>query len=145
MSVLDAGFGHGDDPRRVLVGSGLKGQLVVKNTPLWSLLALLRVDRGRIEAECDQLDALQCHYPVNFGPSPVIADAHAEDAAHEAPDRKAEIAWLEIALLQVLMGALRVEFGVARQVHLAVLADNRPCAVDQDCRIEMMPSGVSSA
>ena len=105
------------------------------------LVGLLRVDRRRVEAEHDHLDALQAHDAIGLGPAPVVADAHAEDAAHGAPDRKAEIARLEIALLQMLVGALRVELGVAGQMHLAVLADDRAGSVDQDRGVEVMAVG----
>src|SRR3546814_10609982 len=53
-----------------------------------------------------------------------------------APDREAEVARLEIALLQVLPGTLAVVFGMPRQVYLAVLADDLPGVVDQDRRVE---------
>ena len=94
---------------------------------------------GRVEPERDHLHALQPHNPVDLGPAPVIADAHAEDAAHEAPNGKAEIARLEIALLQVLEGAGRVEFGVTGKMHLAVLADDCALAIDEDRGVEVMP------
>ena len=139
MPVLDAGLGHGHHPGRVLIGAGLQRELVVEDALLGPLLALLRVDRGRVEAEHDHLDALQAHHAVDLGPAPVIADAHAEDAAHEAPDRKAEVARLEVALLQVLVRALLVELGVAGQVHLAVLADDGALLVDQDRGVEVVP------
>ena len=45
---------------------------------------------------------------------------------------KAEIARLEVALLQMLKGALGIELGVAGQMHLAILADEFSVAIDQD-------------
>src|SRR5205807_135799 len=75
-------------------------------------------------------------------PAAIIADAHADDAAHGAPDRKAEIAGLEVALLQVLEGARRIVVDVAGQMDLAVLADDASVAVGQNRRIEAMAVGV---
>src|SRR5215213_10676734 len=68
----------------------------------------------------------------DLGPAAVVADAHAKDAVEHAPDREAEVAGLEIALFQMLVAALRVVFGMAGQVHLAVAADDRPVATDED-------------
>src|SRR5581483_10735307 len=105
----------------------------------------LRVDGRRVEAERHHLHALQAHDAPGLGPAPVIADAHAEYAAHEAPHREAEVAGFEVALLQVLVAALPVELGMARQMHLAVLADDGAAAVDEDGVLKWWPSGVSSA
>src|SRR5262249_9905718 len=51
---------------------------------------------------------------------------------------KPEIARLEVTLFQMLEGTLRIELGVARQMHLAILADDFCVPVDQDRRVEMM-------
>src|SRR5581483_11065233 len=80
----------------------------------------------------------QAHDAPGLGPAPVIADAHAEYAAHEAPHREAEVAGFEVALLQVLVAALPVELGMARQMHLAVLADDGAAAVDEDGGVEVV-------
>ncbi len=92
----------------------------------------------RVVAEHDHLDVLQAHHAVGLGPAPVIADAHAEVAAHRLPHAKAQVADLEVALLQVLEGAPGLVLGVARQVDLAVLAGDLAGAIDQDRRIEAM-------
>ena len=55
-----------------------------------------------------------------------------------APDRKAEIARLEIALLEMLERARRIVVGVAGQMHLAVLADDPAVAVGQDRGVEAL-------
>src|SRR6516225_9265122 len=101
--------------------------------------AVLRVDGRRVEAERYHLDTLQAKHAERLRPAPVVADAHAEHAAQHAPCRKAEVAGLEIALFQVLMATLRIEFGMAGKMDLAVLADDGPRPVDQDRRVEMMP------
>src|SRR5215469_15411339 len=54
---------------------------------------------------------------------------------------KPEIARLEVTLFQMLEGTLRIELGVARQMHLAILADDFCVPVDQDRRVEMMTIG----
>ena len=96
---------------------------------------------GVLKPSVDHLHALQAHHAVDLRPAPVIADAHAEDAAHEAPHGKAEIARLEVALLQVLDACALVELGMAGQVHLAVFADDLALLVDEDRRVEMVPVG----
>src|SRR3546814_6430163 len=61
------------------------------------------------------LRALQRHDAIGLGPAPVVAEAHAEDAAHRAEHRESQIARLEIALLQMLEGPRRLVLGMARQ------------------------------
>jgi hypothetical protein len=95
---------------------------------------LLRVHRRRVVAEHDELDPLQAQHPPGLGPAAVVADQHAHDPAHGAPDGKAEVARLEIALLEMLEGAFGVELGMAGKVDLAVLADDPAGLVDQDLR-----------
>src|SRR3954462_12290904 len=109
MAVLDAAFGGRDHPRGVLVGARLHREFMVEEPLLRPFPGLLRIDRRRVVTEHDHLDALQTHPPIGFGPTPVIADAHAHDAAHGAPHRKAEIAGLEIALPKMLERALGIE------------------------------------
>ena len=86
----------------------------------------------RVVAEQDQLDALQAHDAIGLGPAAVVADQHADDRIERPPDRKAEVADLEVALLEVLEGDALAVVGVARQVHLAVLADDLAVRPDQD-------------
>src|SRR5688572_16033591 len=97
---------------------------------------------GRVVAQHDHLDALQAHHPIGFGPAPVIADAHAHDAAEATPDPETKIARLEIALLQMLVNAVGLWLGMARQMHLAVFADDRSVAADQDRSVEAARSAL---
>src|SRR5262249_32337799 len=140
-TVLGAARCHRDDPGRVLIGAGLERQSVVEHALFRPLVCLLRIDRGRVVAEHDQLHALQSHDAIGLGPSPIVADTHADNAAHGSPDWKTEVAGLEITLLQVLEGTLRIELGMARQMHLAILAHDLSVPVDQDRRVEMMAIG----
>src|ERR1043165_1927070 len=50
----------------------------------WPSTGPLRIHRRRVVAEHNHLDALQAHHPIGLGPTPVVADAHAHDAAHGA-------------------------------------------------------------
>ena len=94
------------------------------------------VERRRVVADQHQLHALQAKHAEGLGPAPVVADQHADAAAQRLPHREAEVAHLEIALLQVLELALGLVLGVAGQVDLAILADDRARIVDQDGRVE---------
>ena len=77
---------------------------------------------GRVVAEHHQLDALQAQYPVGFRPAAIVADAHADHSAKPAPGAEAQVADVEVTLLQVLERIARAMVGVAGQMHLAVLA-----------------------
>ena len=79
---------------------------------------------GRVVTEHDHLDALEAHDAIALGPASVVADHHAKPPAHGLPDRPAEIAGLEIALLEILKDGVRPVIGMTRQVDLAVLADD---------------------
>src|SRR3981081_2760003 len=137
-AVLDAGFGDSHDPRRVLIRAGLHRQTIVEQPLLGTLLAFLGVDRGRVVAEQDHLHALQAHDAIGLRPAPVVADRHADDAAHRPPHVEADIARLEITFFKVLEGALAVEFRMARQMNLAILANDFRRLVCEDAGIEMM-------
>ena len=91
-----------------------------------------------VVAEHGQLHPLERHHPVGLRPAAIVADAHAEDAALAPPDRPAEIAGLEIALLQMLPGAAPVQFRMARQMDLAVFA-NDPAPIHQNGGIVAVP------
>ena len=93
---------------------------------------MVDVEGRRVVAEHDQLDALQAHDPIGLRPAAVVADQHADDPLERAPDREAEIADLEVALLEVLERDACAVVGMARQVHLAVLADDPAVRPDQD-------------
>src|SRR5215475_11066150 len=138
MAVLDAAFGHRHYPGRVLIGAGLQRKLVVEHALCEPFVAVLRVDRGRVETKHHHLGALQSKHAKGLRPAPVVADAHPEHAAQQAPCRKAQIAGLEIALFEMLVTALRIEFVVARQMDLAVLANDVPLLVDQYRGVEVM-------
>ena len=64
------------------------------------------------------------------------------EAAHGARHRPAEIADLEIALLEVLEGAPGLVLGMARQVDLAVFQRDRARLVDQDRGVEAARAAV---
>ena len=59
MAILDAALGDRYYPGRVLIGASLQRKLVVKHSLFRSFIAVLRVDRRRVETEHDNLDALQ--------------------------------------------------------------------------------------
>ena len=102
-----------------------------------------RAGRARARADCapaccsraDQLRSLQAHHPIRLGPASVIADAHAHDAVEGAPHREAQVAHVEIALLEMLEGAVGLVLRVPREVDLSILADERSPAVHQDGRV----------
>src|SRR5438309_6661706 len=139
MAILDTGLRNAYDPGRVLVGTGLRGEPVVEQPLLGPLLVLLGIDRGRVVADQHHLDALQTHDAIGLRPAPVVADRHAEDAAKGTPDVEAEITRLEVALLQMLEGALRIELRMARQMNLAVGPDNSGGLVRANTGMEMVP------
>ena len=93
---------------------------------------MVDVVRWRVIAERDQLDPLQAHHPVALGPAPVVADHHADHAAERTPDRKAQVAYLEVALFEVLERDALAMIGVAGQMDLAILADDLAVRADQD-------------
>src|ERR1700676_2063942 len=99
-------------------------------------VAMAGVVEGRVVAEHDHLDALQAHDAIGLGPPPVVADAHAHDPAKAAPDLEAIITGLEIAFFQMLVDAVGLRLGMARQMHLAVFANDVSGAVNQDRGVE---------
>src|SRR5207249_3426411 len=139
-AFLASGLGHADDPRGVLIGAGLHGEMVVEAREV-ILLGRRRVVDRRVVAQQHQLDALQPHHPVGLGPAAVVADAHADDGAAVPRDGPAEIAHLEVALLEVLERAPRLVLGVAGQVDLAVLEDAAAARVDEERRVVAMAIG----
>src|SRR5439155_5098764 len=70
-----------------------------------------------------------------------LADQHSDDGVHEAPHSEPEVADLEVLLLKVLEGRLGLVLGVPRQVHLAVLADDRAVGADEDRSVVAMLVG----
>ena len=93
------------------------------------------VHRCVVAAE-HHLHALQAQHPVRFGPAPVVADDHAGHPAVRGPGTEAQVADLEVALFQVLERRLGPVLRMARQVDLAVFADDRAVAADQDGAVE---------
>src|SRR3546814_18141782 len=78
----------------------------------------------RVVAQRDNLGTLQAHDAEGLGPAPVVTDAHADLGSHGRPDTEALVADLEILLLKVLERRLRLVVGMARQMDLAVTADD---------------------
>src|ERR1700751_4795416 len=95
-------------------------------------ILMARVVVGRIISEHHQFDALKTHDPVGLGPAAIIANAHAHHAAKGAPDAETQVAWLEIALLQMLVGEAFLRLGMARPMHLPIFPDDIARTVDQD-------------
>ena len=134
-TLLDAALRGADDPGRVLVGAGLHRQVVVELREAVDVL-VAGVIIGRVVAEHDHLDTLQSHDSVGLGPPPVVAYAHAHDAAECLPHFEAVVARLEVALLEVLVGPAGLRLGMAGKMHLAVLSDDVAGAVDEDRGVE---------
>src|SRR5580698_6318691 len=103
--------------------------MVVKELQGVQLVRVAQSDGG-VVPEQNHFDPLQAHYAIGLRPAPVVADAHAKDAAEGAPYGETQIADLEESLLQVLSGAVQ-HVGVTRQMHLAILSDELAGLVDQ--------------
>src|SRR5689334_9303463 len=131
MPVLSAAFRRRQYPSSVLIGAGLQRQQMVKHPEMLGL-AMMDVLDGRVVAERDDLDPLQSHDAVRFGPAPVVADAHTHDRVLHAPDAETFVPDIEIALLQMLERRLREMLGMAGEVDLAVAADDMPGGIDED-------------
>ena len=99
-------------------------------------VGVTRVVQRRVVAEHDHFDTLQAHDAIGLRPAAVIADAHAHHPAEAAPDTETQIAGFEIAFLKMLVGAVRLRFGMAGKVDLAVLADDLGVPVDEDGGVE---------
>ena len=97
---------------------------------------------GRVVAQQHHLDRAQGHDPVGLRPAAVVADAHSKVAAHGLPDRKPEVAGLEVAFFEMLEGALRPVVGMARQVDFSILADDGAAVVHQHRGVEALQAGV---
>src|SRR3546814_8915515 len=102
----------------------------------------MRISDWSSDVCSSDLCPLQAHDAGGLRPAAVVADAHAEDAAEGAPDRKAGIAEVEITLLEMLEGTPRFVLVMAGQMHLAVFSDDLAVAVDQDRRVEMRDHAV---
>src|SRR4029453_9432362 len=135
IALLEAALGGADHPGAVLVGAGLHHQMVVEQLERIEVETVSEADR-RVVAEHDHLDALQAHDAIGLGPPSVVADAHAHDPAEGAEHAESEITDLEIVLLQMLALPPFDSVGRARQMDLAVLADDAAALVDEDGGIE---------
>ena len=127
---LEARLGDADDPGGVLVGARLHDEMIVEGLQRVQLVRVAQ-SHGGVVPEQNHFDTLQGHDSIGLGPPPVVADAHAEDAAEGAPYGEPQIADLEESLLQVLPGTVQ-HIRVAGQVHFAILADELAGLVDQD-------------
>src|SRR5690606_37085556 len=131
-----AGLGRGGDPAGVLVGRGLQRKMVVMSRQVpW--LAQAPVSGGRVVTHHDQVHGLQAHDPVSLGPAAIVADAHADTHVARVEYRKAQVAHLEVLLLQVLYGIAVLRLRIARNVDLAILADDGAVAVHQNAGVEL--------
>ena len=99
------------------------------------MLGRRRVVGRRVVAEEHELDALQAHHPIGLGPAPVVADAHPDQPAEQPPDAEAEVADVEVALLEMLERSGRLVLGVAGQMDLAILPDDAADGVHEDRRV----------
>ena len=88
-----------------------------------------------VEAERHQLHPLQPHHPIGFGPAPVIADQHAEDAVKRPPHRKTEVAGLKILLFEMLKGQVWPVVGMARKMDLPIFPEDPAIRPNQYRRI----------
>ena len=86
-----------DGPGRVLITAGLEDQVVVERLQGIEIETVAQSDRRVVAAE-HHLHALQAHDPPCFRPSPVVADAHADDAIEGTEHPEAIIADFEVAL-----------------------------------------------
>ena len=111
-SLFVAGLGDADDPCTVLVGAGLHAQVIVEVREVIVHRYPGKMGR-RVVATKDQFDALHAHDTISLGPAPIVADAHADISAEGAPDRKSQIARLEVTLLEMLKRIMRPVIGVA--------------------------------
>ena len=86
-------------------------------------------------AEEDHLHALKPHHAVRLGPPAVVADTHADEPAEDPPHAEAQVANLEVALLEVLEGAPRLVRGVTGHMDLSIRADETAGLIDEDRRV----------
>src|SRR5712664_1996822 len=95
--------------------------------------AIWIVGRG-IVAEADQFDTLHAKNAPGLRPTTIVADHHAHDSmvpVRASPKRgKSQIAVLEIAFFKLLVARTGTRLGRARQMHLAIAAENFAIAMD---------------
>jgi hypothetical protein len=134
-AVLEAALGGLDEPGGVLERHRLRHDEVVVH-PERRRLGVVQVLGRSVEAERHDLCALQRQHAERLGPAAVVADQHAGNRVQVPPDAKAQVADLEVLLLEVLERGLGLVVGVPGQVDLAVLADDRAVGRDQDRGVE---------
>src|SRR3984893_6559280 len=100
------------------------GQMIVHRHP--------RYMGRRVVTEHYHFDPLQAHHAVGLRPSAIVADAHADDSVERPPRAKPQVAYVEVALLEMLERILRPMVGMPGQMDLAVLADDAGLAIDDD-------------
>src|SRR5258707_10450038 len=97
--------------------------------------AIWIVGRG-IVAEADQFDTLHAKNAPGLRPTAIIADHHAHDGmvpVRASPKRgKSQIAIVEITFFKLLVTRAGTRLERARQMHLAITAENFALAIDQD-------------
>ena len=141
-ALLRPRLARGRDPDPVLIGGRLHADEVMEGAKL-VMLRPVRQLRGRVVAEDHHLRPLQRHHPIGLGPAPVVADRHADLGPEGLEDGKAQIAGLEIHLLQMLEGQVGDVHIAAGHMDLAILADDAARPIDEDGGIEA-PLAVAS-
>src|SRR5690606_9962829 len=130
-----ARLGDRDDPGPILVSARLHHDLIVERLQV-IVLWHRRIMQRRVIAEHHQLDALQAEDAIGLRPAPIVAQRHAGNSPKGTPDAEAQVARLEIALLQVLESPPWLVLMVSRQMNLAVLADDLARLIDDDRGVE---------
>src|SRR5439155_14488791 len=92
--------------------------------------------RWRIEAEHDEVGALERHDAISLRPAAVVANRHSDCAPECFPDGKAKIAVSKIELLEVLERQGGVVDRAAWHMDLAVFPDDPTVPLDQDRCVE---------
>jgi hypothetical protein len=88
-----------------------------------------RIMYRRIVTQNEHLCAAKSGLTIDFGPPSVVADCHAYLAAESLNRIEVVVAWLEIALFQVLKGAPGLALTVSRQMNLAITANDSSAAL----------------
>ena len=131
MAVFATRFRRSNHPRRILVGAGLHGQMIVEHLQMHGFV-VGGVTPGGVVTEEHHLHALQAHDPVSLRPAAVVAYAHAHDTSKYAPHGKPEVADVEVPFFQVLVLVVRFVIRMSRQMHLSIFADDVAVGADND-------------
>ena len=122
------------DPAGVLVRARLQGQQVVVHAQMDRLVPL-HVAGRRVVARHDDLHALQAHDAEGLRPAAVVADAHADGRVRGLPNGKSQVSHRKVLLFQMLQRRAVDGLRIARDMNLAVFADDVAIAADQDARV----------